>query len=199
MGPKSGYGDSVEEELATDEIRSPDEVAIRALALFSVVGLAFGAERPEVTGWLSQHDLWCELTPSEAGFIDTPNPSRKQLVNAGWLSERLIVLLWALEMVDALPPPDEQCDTSIFQDILPPFSATSVTDFIASAQLRTEAELIAMADDVLALHWAARDAKARGGSADPGVDVEVIRERHHAINWIIGHDGAAWDDVTTDS
>jgi len=187
----------VEEERVPDEIRSPDEVATRALGLFAVVALAFGAERSEITGWLSDHDLWRELAPSEAGFVDTPTPSRQQIVHASWLSERLIMILWALGAVDELPSPDEQCDTLVFQEILPPYSATSVADFLGSARLRSEPELIAMAEDTRALHWEATDAEIKARPAQPRVDIEVIRERHHAINWIIGHDGADWDDVTT--
>jgi len=109
------------------------------------------------------------------------------------------VILWALGAVDELPPADEQCDTSVFREILPPYSATNVADFLASAQLRPEAELIAVADDMRALHWEARDAEIKGSSIQPRVDTEVIQERHHAINWIIGYDGADWDDVTTDT
>jgi len=61
------YGDAVDEDPLPDEVRSPDEVATRALALFSVIALAFGADRSEITGWLAGHDLWRELAPSEAG------------------------------------------------------------------------------------------------------------------------------------
>ena len=31
------------------------------------------------------------------------------------------------------------------------------------------------------------------------VDVEIIQERHHAINWVIGYEGLPWDLVTTDT
>ena len=31
------------------------------------------------------------------------------------------------------------------------------------------------------------------------VHTEDKQERHHAINWVIGYDGLAWDDVTTDT
>jgi hypothetical protein len=31
------------------------------------------------------------------------------------------------------------------------------------------------------------------------VDLEIVQERHHAINWVIGYDGAPWDEVTTDT
>jgi hypothetical protein len=182
-----------------DKIRGASEVAVRSLALFAVVGLAFGAERRLVLDWLSENDLWGELAPSEAGFIDTPNPSQKQVAHSGWLSERLLVLLWALGAIGQLPPADQQCDTSVFQDILPPFAEVSVPQFVAMASLRPDAELVAMADTLLGLHWEARDAKLKGSIPRKPVDIEVIQERHHAINWVIGYDGSAWDEVTTDT
>ena len=187
------------EELPPDQVRTANEVARRALALFAVVGLALGAERSEVLDWLKENDLWAELTPMELGFVDTPNPSRKQIINASWFSERLIVLVWALGAVDRLPPADEQCDTSVFQDVLPPYADVGVPVFIARAKLRTDQELIAMADTILDFHWMARDAKLNNRPPKQPVDTEIIQERHHAINWVIGYDGATWDEVTTDT
>ncbi len=182
-----------------DQIRTAKEVALRSLTLFAVIGLAFGAERPTVLGWLSENELWSELAPSEVGFIDTPTPSQKQIVTSGWLSERLVVLFWALGAVERLPPADQQCDTAVFQEILPPFAAVSVPQFISAASLRSDEELITMADAILDLHWEARDAKIKGRKPLKPVDIEVIQERHHAINWVIGYDGLAWDEVTADT
>ena len=189
----------MDEQQIVDEIRSSNEVAYRALALFCVTGLAAGADRSEVTKWLSEHGLREKLAPSEIGFVDAPNPTRQQVVNASWLSERLTMIVWALGKLDRLPAPDEQCDTSIFQDILPPFAAVSVPEFIASARLRSPAELIAMADEAMRLHWEARDARIKGRPTEPSVDLEIIQERHHAINWVIGYDALDWDEVTTDT
>ena len=152
-----------------------------------------------VLDWLSQNDLWSDLAPSEAGFIDTPRPSRKQVVDASWLSERLIVLLWSLSAIDQLPPANEQCDTAVFGGLLPPFSGMSVAEFITQAQLRSDKELIGMADALLDLHWEARDASLNGHAPRKPVDLEIVQERHHAINWVIGYDGASWDEVTTDT
>jgi hypothetical protein len=33
----------------------------------------------------------------------------------------------------------------------------------------------------------------------PGIDIEIVQERHHAINWITEYDGLPWDEVTTDT
>jgi len=32
-----------------------------------------------------------------------------------------------------------------------------------------------------------------------GVDCEMVVERHHALNWLIGYQGQDWDDVSTDT
>lgn len=130
----------MEGNAAPDVIRLPAAVACRALALFSVVGLALGADRDEVKEWLPDNDLWKELAPSEAGFVDTPAPSRKQVINAGWLSERLIVLALALRAIDHLPAANEQCHTAIFQGIFLPYTKVTVSEFVAGARLRDDAD-----------------------------------------------------------
>ncbi len=188
----------MDDDIPTDEVRSAEDVARRALALFSVIGLAGGAERRAVLSWLSENDLWGELAPSEAGFIDTPLLSRQQIVNGGWFSERLVMLLWTLGAVQQLPAANEQCDTGVLQELLPPFASKSVREFVDEAKLGPKAELIAMADATLRLHREARDARQRSAPQAP-VDMGIIQERHHAINWVIGYDGLPWDDVTTDT
>jgi hypothetical protein len=48
-------------------------------------------------------------------------------------------------------------------------------------------------------HWKARDLQLHERSMPPGIDIEIVQERHHAINWITGYDGLPWDEVTTDT
>ncbi|WP_380871821.1 hypothetical protein ACFB49_27750 [Sphingomonas sp. DBB INV C78] len=180
-----------------DQIRSPVDVARRALTLFAVVAVGLGADREEIIEWLRENDLFEELSPVEARFIEDPEPSERQIINASWYSERLIALLWALDLA-SMPPADEQCDTSLLQDRLPPYAEVSERDFIKSAKLRSEEELIAMADQILNLHWEARDARIHD-RPPRNVDLGIIQERHHAINWVIGYDGLPWDEVTTDT
>lgn len=186
------------EEPEADEIRSPVEVAKRTIALFSVVDAALGSDRTEVLDWLNKAGLIGELSPIEAAFLNDPSPSDRVIVNASWYSERLITLLWALKLSE-MPPFDQRCDTSLFRDVLPPYADTAEQEFINTAQLRPETELLEMADHILDHHWEARDAKIKNRLSN-GVDIEVVQERHHAINWVVGYDdGAPWDEVTTDT
>lgn len=189
----------MEDQFEPDIIRSPEEVARRALALFSIVGVALGAPKPDVLDWLDQTGLRADLAPSEERFIAAPTPSEQEIVDAGWLSERLVVLCWALCEVGELPRPDEQCDTGFFQEILPPFADVDTKSFIAGAKLRSDRDLIAKADEILQQHWEAQNAKLTGKPPRTPVNIEIAQERHHAINWVIGYDGSPWDEVTRDT
>jgi hypothetical protein len=109
------------------------------------------------------------------------------------------VILWALEKVEVLPPANTQCDTALFKKLLPPYADIAVKDFIRCATCRSDEALTDMADMILNLHWKARDAAIHGRTAPSDVDIEIVQERHHAINWVIGYDGLPWDEVTTDT
>lgn len=119
------------EDGVQDEIRPAQEIARRCLALFAVVGTALGGPRDEVVSWLRTERLWDALTPHEVAYLDHANPPRKAHINFGWQSERLIVLLWALGMIQELPDSAKQCETSVFKTVLPPFATTSTQKFIA--------------------------------------------------------------------
>jgi hypothetical protein len=188
-----------DDDIPEDQIRDAADVARRALTLFSVWGLTAGAPRNTVLAWLEDNGLFRELTPSEAGFVDSVKPSQKQLINISWQAERLIVLLWALGHVERLPPADAQCDTSTFKEILPPFAGATVEAFVASARLRPDEELEDMAETLQDIHWHARDAAIHKRNPKAAVNIEVIQERHHTTNWITGYCGQPWDEVTTDT
>ena len=187
------------EEPLEDNVRDSQEIARRSLALFGVVGIALGASRNDIVGWLKDEALWEELSPTELSYVLAQEPIEKQTIDASWMSEALIVLLWALRKVEKLPAPNEQCDTSIFQELLPPFAEMSAAQFITSAERRSETALQDMAEELMHLHWQARDAQIHSKPIPSHVNIEIVQERHHAINWVIGYDGLPWDEVTTDT
>ena len=182
-----------------DQTRTPAEVARRALALFGAWGLTTNAPREEVLGWLEESGLRRELTQAELSFVDAASPTRQQQINFSWQSERIAVLLWALRLLEELPDADMQCDTGIFQRLLPPFTEESPEAFVDRAELRPESELRKYAQSTFDLHSWAYDAVSRNVPPRHPVDIEVIQERHHAINWVTGYEGLAWDEVTTDT
>ncbi len=188
-----------DDDFPPDEVRSPQEIALRALALFGVWGIAIGASRDDVLEWLEDTDLRAALSPRELKFVDDPHPSSELENDFCWHAERLIVLLWALNLVDSLPDADKKCDTKIFERCLPPFSDQSEQQFISNATRRSDHELWKEADRTLDLHWQARDAELNNREPKDPVEIDVVEERHHAINWVIGYEGLDWDDVTADT
>jgi hypothetical protein len=187
------------EDGVQDGIRPAQEIARRCLALFAVVGTALGVPRDEVISWLRTERLWDALTPREVAYLDQADPPRKAHINFGWQSERLIVLLWALGMIQELPDSATQCEASVFKTILPPFATTSTQKFIAQATLIDEQKLWSQAELYLEDHWRARDARLHERPMPPVINIEIVQERHHAINWIAGYDNLPWDEVTTDT
>lgn len=185
--------------LLQQKIRDCQEIARRSLALFGVVGIALGAPRNDIVDWLKDEALWDELSPAELSYVLAEEPTEKQTINATWRSEALIVLLWALGKVGTLPAANEQYDTILFQDLLPPFTDLTAAEFISHAHCRPDEELEQMAGELMHFHWEARHAPLNSEPLPPHVDIEIIQERHHAINWIIGAGGLPWDEVTTDT
>ncbi len=120
------------------------------------------------------------------------------MINFSWHAERLGVLLWALNVIDVLPAPDKRFDTSLFQ-VLPPYGEQSATEFVRAARLRSDEELREAAWNILDLHGEARNASLNDKAPRTPVNIEIIQERHQAINWITGYGNLDWDEVTTDT
>jgi hypothetical protein len=70
--------------------------------------------------------------------------------------------------------------------------------FVAEAKRRATQEILDMADYYYRLHWAAIELRLKEKKSDL-LDEGIIRERHRALNWLIGYLNQEWDDVTTDT
>jgi hypothetical protein len=175
--------------------RSTEDMALRALALMVVAmkGASFG--QAPTREWIEAYGIGDALTPKERAFTGDPAPARDACVQLSWRYECLWVLLWALGFIDELGPPDRQADPA-------PAVATidnlGRTRFVAQARLRPARELLDAADLIYRCHWAVRDAEFFGRAPPPRLDPGVVRERHYALNWLIGH-GEDWDEVSTDT
>ena len=184
-----------------DVPRTLAEVQKRTLALGAVVALSFGAPKEELLGWLERYSLVSELTGPERDFFFAPATDERQLINFTWQSERLVVLLWALGKLNERPTDPEQRGTASLDELLPPHGDESTEDFIASCILRSDDELFDAAVEIQELHAEARSLQRRALPSENrlAIDIEVVQERHHAINWLVGYANQAWDEVTTDT
>lgn len=185
----------------TDVVRHREEIARRALALGAAVAISFEAEREPILSWLAESGIGTNLTERERKFIFAEKPTQEEIVAFSWRSEGLTVLLWAIGKLPELPPPNEQCSTGALVDALAPYNDQSADEFLQLPHALSDETLLATALEIQDLHALARARvrDPRRNDNGPDVDIEIIQERHHAINWVIGYCGQEWEDVTTDT
>ena len=165
----------------TKKKKRPDatDVAIRAIVLRHVIAYALMTPTPEILGnaltsWSedekrdfardaegTRDDFWTllggyqkYLSPLERTFSRTTMSTitEAQLINASWRVEALIPLLWALQVIDEIPPYDTQSSPEVVSD-----SRFADPDaFIANASLRPTEEIDAARDVAEAWHWRSR-------------------------------------------
>lgn len=176
--------------------RSKEEVALRTLCLLLVAAKGEGLGQEIAEGVLEFHGLRPHLTPNELAFMFDHSPSEHDRIQFTWRHEAAWALLWALGFVAQLGKPAQICDVE--------FAAKTMTErttpqFIADAELRPIADILDQADLIYRYHWAVRNAQMKGQQLPAALDPGVTQERHHALNWLIGYDEQAWDQVTTDT
>lgn len=107
--------------------------------------------------WLIQLGLEPELSAWERRILTTPFGSleAKDQINAGWLSEGLTILAWALGKTD-LPPFDSQCDAPEIANQLGFLEAREHTALFEPSLLSTE-KISDYNEFIYNLHWRVRD------------------------------------------
>ena len=188
--------DSPSEDLE-DVPRGAEEISRRALILSAIIACAYGADKRATTDWFASQNLSTDVSPEERAFL-TGQPTSQQQINMTWRIEALVPLLWVLRKIDSMPSLAQQCDTTeaVKKLVFPP---ASVATFVATAALRSESEIWNEYEKVYDAHWHVRDAQLFGKPPPSDVNASVVRERHHAFNWIIGYGNQTWDEVTTDT
>lgn len=175
--------------------RSDEAVALRAIAL-AIVAQAAHRDRAATSALIEAYDIAAEFTPQERAFIDDAQPAPRECVQTSWRIECAWVLLWALGFVDALGRPADQIGPGEVVRILKDRRRDGL---VAAARLRPTGELLDAADLIYRYHWAVRDAEFHGRAPLAGLDPDVVAERHHALNWLIGYGDAERDEVRTDT
>lgn len=177
-------------------IRTKEEVALRTLCLLLVAAKGEGLSQDIVENVLDFHELRPHLTPKESAFIFDQSPSERDLIQFIWRHEAAWTLLWALGFVEHLCRPDRICDVEFAARTA---AERTAAQFIADSRLRPIADILDQADLIYRYHWAVSDARLKAQQSPAGLDRGVIYERHYALNWLIGYNEQAWDNITTDT
>lgn len=176
--------------------RSKEEVALRTLCVLFVAAKGEGLDEELAERLLESYELRPHLTPEELAFVLDNSPSQHDRIQFTWRHEAAWTLLWALGFVDELGKPAQICDVEFAARTM---AERTSSEFIEDAELRPISEILDQADLIYRYHWAVRNARIKGRQVPAGLDPGVTKERHHALNWLIGYQEQAWDDVTTDT
>jgi hypothetical protein len=128
--------------------------------------------------WIRDERLESYLSRAERQLLSKPFPSwsaRNQTV-AGWRSESLGVILWALRFIDTVPAFDTRFDLSTVMNTVDVFTPT--IDFIWQAGLRPADEIQRMRDTADLWNWRARAAELQRMGIKPPEGMsfaEIIR------------------------
>lgn len=193
--PINKWFPAIEAETAVRQ-RAAEEVTMRAVATMVVALKGEGLEQGQVDAIVRDYGLAPVITPEETAFIADPTPSQKDRSKFSWRYEAANVLLWSLGLVEDLPPPREQCDPKALVTLL---QTNSRAQLLAKAHNRTMSEILDQADLIYRYRWELDDARINDKATPAGLNDDVAMERHHALNWLIGYEGQAWDNISLDT
>jgi Domain of unknown function (DUF4272) len=176
--------------------RSKEEVALRTLCLLFVAAKGEGLGQELVERVLEFYELRPHLSPKELAFVLDKSPSQHDRIQFTWRHEAAWTLLWALGFVAQLGKPAQICDVEFAARTM---TETTTSQFIEDSKLRPIADILDQADLIYRYHWAVRNARLKAEQIPASLDPGVTKERHYALNWLIGCKKQAWDHVTTDT
>ena len=191
------FGLPLIEEESDAIIRSAADIAKRIFILVYLGVYSEDGDRNEIIEFFKSEELWGSVSECEKKLLLKKKLTEKDKINISWRSEGIYLMLWAINKIDNLALPIEQCDIGEMLDLLP-ISFDSTYDFIQNACIRTTEEILDKSDLIYRIHWATREAESNDEEIPGSVDTGIIEEWHYAINWITYYD-EKWDDILTDT
>lgn len=195
------YIDHLPDVVGADEPtlrRSSIEVGLRTICLALVSMKGAGGDHDFVIEGAHHYGVIDDFSPNEKRFLFDKTPTEHEKLQFSWRTEAAHALLWAVKLVDQLSFPSGPCDWNAFWE---GFHNNDRETFLESLNLREQSVLLDEADLIYRLHWAARDADLKGREPPANLSIDVVVERHHALNWLIvpPDEPYPWDGVPTDT
>lgn len=181
------------------EMRSPDEVLHRLVALWAVVDKAFLRTESRSFDYIVSHEMKPWLSKAEATFLFDEEPPERDYVHFSWQVETLFFVAWFAGLLECSEVPNDQSSVKPILNLFPTGSEQPAR-LRAAIRLRGKIEVLDRADLLYRLHWAVRNAELTGSGPLDGIDGGVVQEWHRAVNWMIRYDlEDDWDQVGTDT
>ena len=181
------------------ELRSPEEVMRRLVAIWAVVDKAFLGSESETKSYIVAHELQSWLSNVERTFLLNDQPSKHDGIHFSWQLEALFFLAWCAGLLACNEIPNGESSVKSILNLFP-VGAEQPDRLRQAIRLREKSEVLDRADLLYRLHWAVRNAKLTSSEAPKGIDGGVVQEWHRAVNWMIRYEAEDdWDQVGTDT
>jgi hypothetical protein len=175
------------------KLRDLDVVLERIYALLVVAVRGEGLALDQIQHVIEDKGI-SGFSPKELWVLNQADLSDVDRAYAAWRYESLAVLMWAVNLIDDLPFPDQICDVP---HVVSTLFKPSRNEISQAGYLRDTQVILDALDKAYRLHWAVVDARLSGQDISTLVEPGVVYERHYALLWLTQNKGQEWDDVET--
>lgn len=180
-------------EIQEIEFRDKVEICQRALVLTFIASYAEGVvetnEIKEIRKFflnlLKEYNVANELTEAEMNFLYEFRPHKNQLVSFSWEYEGAYTLMWMLGFVEELSFPPTACPAHELVNIIKQYS--TFEEFLAGSKMKPEKELLDAYELIYRTQRAVSDTQSMGRIVHGDLDLNVIKIRNKAFQWVTGY------------
>jgi uncharacterized protein DUF4272 len=176
------------------KLRSADEIVNRIFCLIAVAAPAVGGRLEAAVS--RQAGNWkLDFSPQEQLALKAPRRNETTEMVLSWSVEAAWALLWAIQRVPALSPPEAMCDINVLEAVI----QEGPSGVRAKAKPRAVGDILDATDLAYRYHWATRNAGLNSPDLPRRAVAPIVFMRHRALNWLTGIGGRDWDRVSTDT
>ena len=132
--------------------------------------------------FLIHEGLWDKATDDEKSLFHKSPLTEEDITMIMWRSESIWLLLWTINKIDQLTPPETEADLLKIFPYLPGFLEPT-RGFIDTAETRGVSEIMDQCDLIFRLNWAFKEHNGEL-AATTALSAGVAHERYFAINWV---------------
>lgn len=181
------------------ELRTPEELMQRMLALWAVTAVATGGDVAHYRCYLDAHGLAACLSAQENAFLFADEITEELRTQFVQRQESLYFLAWAAGLTDKLAVPTQVANLKQILKFFP-HTMEAPERLRAALKPRRKGQVLDWSDLLYRLHWAVRHAHITGRDAPGNLNADAVREWHQAANWLCQYEEENdWDKVSTET
>ncbi len=177
------------------EARCAQEVGTKLIIQYALAGLHNGALANELVAWLKEIYIWESLNSSEKKLLKQSELSEKEKNVVSWKQESLLMLGWALGLVEP-PSIHGECILGPLFNKIPP--EVEAKHFLNEMTLVSPIRIVEMLDIYYCLHAALEHPELWSIEIPKSLKIQCVTERRRSLEWILDS-STSWDDISLDT